>query len=75
MEKWSPKNGPRKNGPRKIDPRKVGPRKSGPRKNVLQKLFSVKTMLGNFNDFHFYQLIPTHTQKMFEVYVMILHMH
>ena len=50
------KNGRRKNGPRKIGPRKHGPRendprKIGPRKNVLQKLFSVKRMLGNLNDF------------------------
>ena len=42
---------PRKHGPRKNGPRKIGPRKNGPRKNVLQKLFSVKRMLGNLNDF------------------------
>ena len=63
-EKWSPKkmvpgkmipqkngpgkNGPEKNCPRKIGPRQNGPRNIGPRKNVLQKLFSVKKMLGIF---------------------------
>ena len=30
---------------------KMVPEKNGPRKNVLQKLFSVKKMLGNLNDF------------------------
>ena len=38
-------------GTRKNGPRKNGRRKIGPRKNVLQKLFSVKRMLGNLNDF------------------------
>ena len=56
-EKWSPE----KWSPEKWSPRKMVPRKNGPRKNGLQKLFSVKTMLGNLNDFHFYQLIPLHT--------------
>ena len=45
------KNGPRKNCHRKMVPGKNGPRKNGPRKNVLQKLFSVKRMLENLNDF------------------------
>ena len=49
--------------PGKMVPKKNGPQKNGPRKNFLQKLFSVKRMLGNLNDFHFYQLIPLHTQK------------
>ena len=52
-EKWSPENGPRKNGPRKI----------GPRKNVLQKLFSVKKMLGNLNDFFIFINWFDYTQK------------
>ena len=42
---------PGKNGLRKSSPQKIGPRKIGPRKNFLQKLFSVKNMLGNLNDF------------------------
>ena len=55
------KSGPRKNGPRKNGPRENGPRRNGPRKSVRQKLFSVKRMLENSNDFHFYRLIPLHT--------------
>ena len=58
IEKWpkaadSPLLGKLKDkiGPRKIDPRKNGPRTMRPRKNVLQKLFYVKKMLGNLNDF------------------------
>ena len=53
-----------------------GTRKNGPRKNVLQKLFSVKRMLGNLNDFFIFidWFHYTH-KKMFDVYVMILHMH
>ena len=46
-EKWSPE----KWSPRKMVPGKSGPRKISPRKNFLQKLFSVKKMLGNLNDF------------------------
>ena len=68
------RNGPRKNGPRKISPKKIGPRKIGPRKNsprkvgprknVLQKLFSVKRMLGNLNDFSFLSFdSTTHTKR------------
>ena len=77
------KNYPRKIGPRKISSRKIGPRengprkigpwKIGPRKNVLQKLFSVKRMLGNLMDFFIFinWLHYTH-KKMFDVYVTIL---
>ena len=53
--------------------RKNGPRKNGPRKNVLQKLFSVKRMLGNSNDFFIFINWFHYTQK--DVYVTILHMH
>ena len=57
-------NGTRKNGRRKMVPGKNSPRKIDPRKNVLQKLFSVKIMLGNLKDFfYFYRLIPLLTQK------------
>ena len=42
---------PRKMVPGKMVPGKNGPRKIGPRKNLLKKLFSVKRMLGNLNDF------------------------
>ena len=35
----------------KMVPGKNGRQKSGPRKNFLQKLFSVKRMLGNLNNF------------------------
>ena len=62
---------PDKNGPRKNDPRKIGLRK-----NVLQKLFSVKRMLGNLNDFFIFIDWFHYTHKnMFDVYVTILHMH
>ena len=44
-------------------PTSHGTRKNSPRKSVLQKMFFVKRMLGNFNDFYFYRLIPLHTQK------------
>ena len=57
------KNGPRKNRPQKIGPRKNGPRNSGPRKNVLQKLFFIKTMLGNLNDFSIFINWFHYTQK------------
>ena len=75
------KNGPRKigsrkNGPRKISPRKIGSRKNGPRKNVLQKLFSVKRMLGNLNDFFIFINWFHYTHKnMFDVYDTILHLY
>ena len=64
------------NGPRKIGPRKNGSRKIGRRKNIRQKLFSVKTMLGNLNDFFLFinWFHYTH-KKMFDVYITILHMH
>ena len=70
-EKWSPKNGTRKNGPQKN-----GPRKIGPQKNFLQKLFSVKRMLGNLNNFFIFidWFRYTH-KKMFDAYVTILHMY
>ena len=72
----SEKNGRQKNGARKIGPRKNGPRKIGPRKNLLQKLFSVKIMLGNLNDFFIFinWFHYTH-KKMFDAYVKILHMY
>ena len=58
-EEWSPEI-----GLRKMVPGKIGPREIGPRKNVLLKLFSVKRMLENLDDFlNFYRLIPLHTQK------------
>ena len=38
-------------GTRKKGPLEKNPRINGPRKNVLKKLFSVKRMLGNLNDF------------------------
>ena len=67
---------PEKNGRLKNGPRKIGPQKNGPRKNVLQKLFSVKRMLGNLN--HFFIFInwfhDTH-KKMLDVHVTILHMY
>ena len=65
-EKWSPKNGTRV---------KWSP-KNGPRKNILQKLFSIKTMLGNLKDFFIFidWFHYTH-KKMFDVYITILHMH
>ena len=73
-DKWSPEEWSRINVRRKIGHRKIGPRKNGPwknsprkiglRKNVLQKLFSVKRMLGNLNDFfYFCRWILLHTQK------------
>ena len=73
-EKCFPKNGSRKIGPRKYGPRKIGPRKNGPRKNVLQKLFSIKRMLGNLNAFFIYidWFHYTH-KKMFDVHLTILH--
>ena len=62
--------------PEKNDPRKNSPRKNGPRKNILQKLFSVKTMLGNLNDsFIFINWFHYTHKKMFDVYITILHMH
>ena len=40
-----------------------GTRKNGPRKNLLQKLFSVKKMLGNLKDFSFLSIdSTTHTK-------------
>ena len=56
--------------------RKNGARKIGPRKNLLKKLFSVKRMLGNLNDFFIFinWFHYTHT-KMFDAYVTILHMY
>ena len=59
-------NGTRKNGPRKI----------GPRKNFLQKLFSVKRMLGNLKDFFIFinWFHYTH-KKMSDAHVTILHMY
>ena len=62
--------------PEKNGPRKIGPRKIDPRENDLQKLFSVKRMLGNLNDFFIFidWFHYTH-KKMFDVYVTILHMH
>ena len=52
QEKWSPEKWSRgKMVPGKMVPEKNGPRKIGPQKNLLQKLFSVKRMLGNLNDF------------------------
>ena len=75
------KNGLRKNGPRekwspgkmvsgkmvpgKIVPGKIVPGKNGPRKNVLQKLFSVKRMVGNLNDFFIFidSFHCTHTKR------------
>ena len=81
IEKWpkaadSPLLGKLKDkiGPRKIDPRKNGPRTMRPRKNVLQKLFYVKKMLGNLNDFFIFidWFHYTH-KKMFDVHVTILH--
>ena len=51
-----------------------GTRKNGPRKNVLQKLFSVKRMLENLNDFFIFidWFHYTH-KKMFDVQLMTLH--
>ena len=62
--------------PGKNDPRKNGLEKIGPRKNVLQKLFSVETMLGNLNDFFIFinWFHYTH-KKMFDVYTTILPMY
>ena len=62
--------------PGKMVPKKNGPRKIGPRENVLQKLFSVKRMLGNFNDFFIFinWFHYTHRKK-FDVYFTILHMY
>ena len=62
--------------PGKMVPGKNGPRKIGPRKNVIQKLFSVKRMLGNLNSFFVFiaWFHYTHT-KMYDVYLTILHMH
>ena len=62
--------------PAENGPRKIGPRKNGPRKNILQKLFSVKTRLGNLNEFFIFinWFHYTH-KKMFDVYITILHMH
>ena len=45
-EKWSLGKRLRKNGPLEKNPRRNGPRKS-----ILKKLFSVKRMLGNLDDF------------------------
>ena len=57
-------------------PEKNGPRKIGPQKNVLQKLLSVKRMLGNLNDFFIFISWFHYTQeKMFDVYVTIQHMY
>ena len=42
---------PWKKVPEKKNPQKEDPWKNGPRKYVLKKLFSVKRMLGNLNDF------------------------
>ena len=61
LKKVGGKMVPGKSGPRKNGPRENGPRRNGPRKSVRQKLFSVKRMLENSNDFHFYRLIPLHT--------------
>ena len=62
--------------PGKMVPGKNGPRKNGPRKNFLQKLFSVKRMLGNFNDFFIFINWFHYTHKeMFDAYVTILHMY
>ena len=72
---------PGKNGPRRIVSRKIGPWKNdplkiGPRNNVLQKLFSVKRLLGNINDFFvFIDWFHYTHKKMFDVYLTILHMH
>ena len=70
------KNGPQKNGPRGNGYRKSGPRKIGPWKNFLQKLFSVKRMLGNLNDFFiFINWFHYTRKKIFDAYVTILHMY
>ena len=55
-------------------PGKMVPWKNGPWKNVLQKLFSVKKMLGNLNDFLIFidWFHYTH-KKMFDVHLTILH--
>ena len=60
--------------PRKMVLGKNGPRKIGLRKNVLQKLFSVKRMLGNLNNFFIFidWFHYTH-EKMFDVHLTILH--
>ena len=52
---------------------KNGPRKNAPWKNVLQKLFSVKKMLGNLNDFFIFidWFHYTH-KKMFDFHLTIL---
>ena len=75
----SEKKSPKKWSTGKIIPGKMGaeqngPRKIGPRKNVLQKLFSVKKMLGNLNDFFIFidWLHYTH-KKIFDVHFTILH--
>ena len=63
------KDGLRKSGPRKIHPRKNGPRKIGPWKNWSPEKCPSKIVLRQKNArkfkwlFHFYQLIPLHTQK------------
>ena len=42
--------------------------------NVLQKFFSIKRKLRNWNDvFYFYRLAPLHTKKPFDVHLTILH--
>ena len=61
--------GTRKNGRWKKNPRKNGPREN----NVLQKLFSVKRMLENLNDFIFIDWFYYTHEKMFKVYLTILH--
>ena len=62
--------------PEKWSPRKNGPWKIGPRKIVLQKLFPIKRMLGNLNDFFIFIDWLHYTHKnMFDVFLTILQMH
>ena len=63
-----------KNPPRKNRPRRIGRWKNGSRKNVLQKLFSIKRMLGSLNDFFiFIDGFPFIHKKTFDVHLTILH--